>query len=401
MTATSPGFIGARLAQARKARGMTAITLSEVLGVSSAAISQYEHSKQAPRPELTELLAVALNMPPTFFTRDLPPAGAERATKWRSNTTATKFARERAEIRYEWLREVVEYLSSYLNFPSVNIPFVDGLPKDFKELTHADIDRAAEVCRAHWELGTGPAPDLVKLLESNGAIVSRGRLNAEGLDAFSEWLPNDLPYVFLGSDVNVGVRSRFDTAHEIGHLVMHRHVSKKQFGKPEDFKVLERQAHRFAAAFLLPKEQFFKELWAPTLDAFASLKPRWKTSIKGMIVHSHRHGLLSDTQYQRAMINYNRRWKNGESSDGEILPEQPQFLARCVELLVNEGVRTKDQLLADLPFGSYVVEELVGLPRGYLSGNSAEVIPIKQPSIKADFVKAGGTVVSVDFSSRR
>lgn len=401
MTATSPGFIGARLAQARKARGMTASTLSEILGVTSASISQYEHDKQAPRPELTERLASKLNMPPTFFLRELPPEGGERATKWRSNTTATKVARERAEIRYEWLREVVAYLSGYLNFPDVNIPFVDGLPADFKELTHADIDRAAEHCRVHWGLGTGPAPDLVQLLESNGVIVSRGRLNAEGLDAFSEWLPNDLPYVFLGSDVNVGVRSRFDTAHEIGHLVMHRFVSKKQFGKPEDFKILERQAHRFAAAFLLPKEQFFKELWAPTLDAFASLKPRWKTSIKGMIVHCHRHGLLGDTQYQRAMINYNRRWKNGESGDLEILPEQPRFLARCVELVINEGVRTVDQLLADLPFGSDVIEELVGLPRGFLSGNSAEVIPLSQPSIKSDFARGDGNVVSVDFSSRR
>ena len=123
MTATSPGFVGARLAQARKARGLTAVSLAEILGITSASISQYEHDKQAPRPELTERLAVQLNVPPTFFLREVTPSTHERATKWRSNTTATKFARERAEIRYEWLREIVEYLGSFLNFPTLNIPW--------------------------------------------------------------------------------------------------------------------------------------------------------------------------------------------------------------------------------------------------------------------------------------
>jgi Zn-dependent peptidase ImmA (M78 family)/transcriptional regulator with XRE-family HTH domain len=401
MTATTPGFIGVRLAQARRARGLTAATLAELLGVTSTTISQYEHGKQAPRPEMLEKLALQLNIPPPFFLRPALVVEGERATKWRSNTTATKFARERAEIRYEWLREIVGYLSGYLDFPKLNLPTVQ-VPADFRELTHADIDAAAAACRQFWELGTAPAPNLVLLLESNGVIVSRGQLHAEGLDAFSEWLPGDLPYVFLGSDLQVGVRSRFDAAHELGHLVLHRHVSKKQFGKPEDFKILERQAHRFAAAFLLPKEQFFKELWAPTLDAFAALKPRWKTSIKGMIVHSHRHGLLSDTQYQRMMINYNRRWKDGESSDDVVKVEQPKLLSRCIEMLFDEKIRTRDQLLIDLPFAVRDFEELVGLPRGYLSQESAEVIPLPRPTAKKNVPEGtSGNVVALNFSTSR
>ena len=401
MTATTPGFVGVRLAQARRARGMTAVTLAELLGVTSTTISQYEHGKQAPRPEMLERLAQKLNIPPPFFLRSVMVVEGERATKWRSNTTATKFARERAEIRYEWLREIVAYLSAYLDFPLLNLPTVP-VPVDFRELTHADIDAAAAACRSFWELGTGPAPNLALLLESNGVIVSRAQLHAEGLDAFSEWLPGDLPYVFLGSDLGVGVRSRFDAAHELGHLVMHRHVSKKQFGKPEDFKVLERQAHRFAAAFLLPKEQFFRELWAPTLDAFSALKPRWKTSIKGMIVHSHRHGLLSDTQYQRMMINYNRRWKDGEPSDDVVKIEQPKLLSRCFELILSEKIRTRDQLLVDLPFPARDIEELVGLPRGFLTERAADVVPLPRPMAKPRTSDgSSGNVVTLDFSAPR
>lgn len=400
MTATTRGFVGRRLAQARQARGLTAVSLAEILGITNASISQYEHDKQAPRPELLEKLSAALNVPPLFFLSPIPEVSGERATKWRSNTTATKFARERAEIRYEWLREIVAYLGRYLDFPALNLPVAE-VPDDFRELSSTDIDAAAARCRRHWDIGFGPAPDLVLLLESNGVIVSRGRLHAEGLDAFSEWLPSDLPYVFLGSDVNVGVRSRFDAAHELGHLILHRQVSKKQFGKPEDFKILERQAHRFAAAFLLPREQFFRELWAPTLDAFATLKPKWRVSIKGMVVHSHRHGLLNDSQYQRLMIGYNRRWKDGEPSDDVVRVEEPRFLARCVDMLITEKIRRKDEILSDLAFPQADLEELVGVPRGFFNAGTAEVIPLPRPVLREKTEVGTGKVMALDFRSKR
>ena len=331
-------------------------------------------------------------MPPAFFLTPILPIEFERTTKWRSNTTATKFARDRAESRYEWLREIVDYFSGYFDMPALNIPTIK-LPEDFREITHEMIDAAASECRNFWGLGSLPVPNLVLLLENNGVIVSRGKLNADGLDAFSEWLPQDYPYVFLGSDINVCVRSRFDASHELGHLILHRAVTKKQYGKPEDFKLLEKQAHRFAAAFLLPKDQFFKELWAPTLDAFASLKCRWKASIKGMIVHSHRYGLLSDTQYQRTMINYNRRWKNGEPLDDSLPVESPRLLMRCAEMLVSEGIKSKEQIACDLPFSAHDIEELVGLPNGYLANKQAEVISLPTPQIKDRGTMRSDTVI--------
>jgi len=399
MTATTPGFVGRRLAQARQARGLTAVSLAEILGISSASISQYEHDKQAPRPELLEKISSALNVPPAFFVTQPLAVDGERATKWRHNSAATKFARERAEVRYEWLREAVHYFSGHLNLLPVRLPEFAG-PADFRELTSAQIDAAAAEARAFWDI-SGPVPNLVRLLESNGVIVARGRLHAEGLDAFSEWLPNDLPYIFLGSDLNVGVRSRFDAAHELGHLVLHRTVSKRQYGKPEDFKLLERQAHRFAAAFLLPKDQFFRELWAPTLDAFAALKPSWKVSIKGMIVHSHRHGLLNDSQYQRAMIAYNRRWRDGEPSDDVTPVEQPLFLARCVDMLIDQKIRRRDEILRDLALPQADLEELVGVPRGYFNDVKAEVIQLPRPTVRQPLPAASGRVVALDFQAKR
>ncbi len=61
----------------------------------------------------------------------------------------------------------------------------------------------------------------------------------------------------LGADKNDRARSRFDLAHELGHLV--------RGGQIWGAKEVERQAHAFAAAFLMPAEDIRDDLpVAPT-----------------------------------------------------------------------------------------------------------------------------------------
>src|SRR4051794_34291829 len=63
----TPGFVGARLSEAREARGLTATQLGELTGVSSTSISQYEKGKTTPAPRNLNLLANVLNLPEHFF----------------------------------------------------------------------------------------------------------------------------------------------------------------------------------------------------------------------------------------------------------------------------------------------------------------------------------------------
>ena len=48
MTAPTVGFQPERLVQAREARGLTSVALSEIVGVSASAISHYERGEHAP-----------------------------------------------------------------------------------------------------------------------------------------------------------------------------------------------------------------------------------------------------------------------------------------------------------------------------------------------------------------
>ena len=165
----------------------------------------------------------------------------------------------------------------------------------------------------------GPIVDVVELLESHGVIAIRLPLNSADVDAFSLPFP-DHPVVVLGSDKGDRARSRFDAAHELGHLVMHgEHI----WGLPE----VEKQAHIFAAAFLMPSGEIQSELpdrgdW-PVLFP---LKQEWQVSLAALLMRAKTLAVLSESNYLAAVKTASARgWRRLEPSPLGA-PEQPTQL---------------------------------------------------------------------------
>lgn len=88
------------------------------------------------------------------------------------------------------------------------------------------------------------------------------------------------PVVVLCSDKDDLARSRFDAAHELGHLVLN---GDQGWGMKE----VETQAHRFTAAFLMPREDTYSDLpdRADWRTLFA-LKQEWEVSIVALLRRS-------------------------------------------------------------------------------------------------------------------
>ncbi len=373
----TPGFTGARLREAREARGLTAIALSDILGVSRQAVSQYENDLQTPHPEVMRKIELALNLPPDFFTRPVAEETKPRKIFYRSMSTATKGARVRVERRYGWLITIADYLRRFVTFPRVSFPRFD-VPADPNELTWQEIEEFASKTRKFWGMGDGPISNMVWLLENNGAVVTRSTVGADKLDAFSEWyeyqVQYETPYVFLGADKNTGVRSRYDAAHELGHLVLHWDIKAKHVTHRPTFKLIEDQAHRFASAFLLPTRTFANDFSAPTLDTFRALKPKWKASIAMMLYRSQELGLIDEYRAERLWRSRARRgWIREEPLDDQLPIEEPRLLRRAFELLINEGVQSRAEIRAALPYALNDIEELAGLAHGFLKEKPAPV----------------------------
>jgi Zn-dependent peptidase ImmA (M78 family)/DNA-binding XRE family transcriptional regulator len=369
MTTGTVGFVKERLKQAREGRALTLVAIADLIGVTPAAISHYEKGEHAPRHELLEKLAEKLNLPTGFFLKQSPVSRESAKLFFRSMSTATKQARVRATRRFEWFIEIIDYLGDYFDFPIATVPQF-SLPGDFRQIDSMMIDNLAQETRDYWRLGNGPIADVIRTLEANGVMVASGPLGNEHLDAFSEYDDDGRPFVFLNSDKGIKVRSRFDAAHELGHLILHRQVDKKNLNRAMDFKLLEEQAHYFASSFLLPTVQFTSELWAPTLDGFRALKSRWNVSIAAMIYRSRSLKLISEDETKRLWINLSRRgWRQNEPLD-DLPAEKPQMISKCIKTLIEEGIKSKDQIVSDLRFSTKDIEELAGLPRGYISGDS-------------------------------
>jgi Zn-dependent peptidase ImmA (M78 family)/transcriptional regulator with XRE-family HTH domain len=376
------GFVAGRLRQAREARGLSLVALADLIGVSPAAISQYEKGQHTPRPETFDSLKRQLNLPHAYFFKPEAVVPVEQHRLfYRSMSSATKQARTRAGRRLEWFKEIVTYFEQFFDFPEPNVPSL-GMPENFKDITSSCIESAAEQVRAHWRLGIGPIADAIRTMEANGVYVTRGTIDAETLDAFSEY-DDTRPYIFLGSDKNVLVRSRFDCAHELGHLVLHRNVRKKDLNRATDFRLIENQAHHFAGAFLFPAQSFQREIWGLSLDSFRSLKPTWKVSIAAMIARANQLGMLDDEGAKRLWINLGRRgWRRREPLD-DLPCEEPKLLARATDTLIKNGIKTREQILDDLALAPSDVLELFG----------SEPESFRGPDVGPSLKKLGGNVV--------
>lgn len=370
-------FIGERLAQAKNARGMSSATLADMVNVSQSSICLYEKGKQNPKQEIVESLARVLNVPVGFFFKEIA-IKKPRNLFYRSMAASTKSSRMVSEAKYEWTLEAMEYLLSFFDFPELNLPELE-LPSDFKRLTSQKIETLANQLREYWTLGAGPITNMVRTLESNGIIVWQTKFEAETQDAFSEYREPH-PFVVLSSDKENYFRSRFNAAHELGHLILHRHIDKTTLNKKADFKLIEDQAHLFAGAFLAPATSYVNDLSSISIDAFRALKPRWNVTIAMQISRVANLGLISESEEKRLWINLSRRnWRKSEPLDDSTESEKPQLIKQSFKMLIDEEVKTKEQIISELEFAPIDVENIIE-ERGYFKSFRDSITPVLKPT---------------------
>lgn len=392
MRSGTPGFVAVRLVEARDSRNLTQVALAELINRTSPSISRWEGGDQSPEAGALEELARALNVPIAFFMRPQPDHGPAPMF-FRSMASTTLAVRKRSKARLRWAQDIALSLQEWVDLPAVNVPCLDA--SDHKEIADEDIERMANGCRVAWRLGRGPIEDVLLVLENAGVVVVKEEVGTVKMDGLSNWSAVDRrPYVLIARDKETCARSRMDAAHELGHLVLHNRLEEKWLKSSGDFKEIERQAFRFAGAFLMPAESFASEISSPSLNTFKALKERWKVSIGGMMMRCANLGIVSE-EYERQLWKYYsaRGWRKCEPMDDLLKPENPRLLSRSVRLLVDENIRSREALLNDFRLFGSDVEALCGLPRGYMTTPPADIIELPRVKRSGDSSTGGGYVV--------
>lgn len=332
-----------RLRLAREVRGLKQNELARRLGVQPAAVSQYEHGRSRPSAPTLTAIGLALHFPVSFFARVEDRSSPH--SFFRSLRSTTVADRKQAEATTQLLFELAIALERHVHLPVLDLP---TMPVSGKE---SPSDIAAKL-RTHWGVPEGPIRNVVRLLEQRGTIVARTLRGSDDVDAFSRPFVGR-PVVVLAADKKDRARSRFDAAHELGHLVMHLDV-------PGSVKQVEDEAHEFASEFLMPAEEIRSQLpvrldW----DRLVKLKFRWGASIKALLMRTRSLGVMPEGTYIRAMKLYSSKgWSKGEPGDLGP-PETPRLLQKAAEVVYGSGI-TSAQLAEEAKLTVAEVERLLG-----------------------------------------
>lgn len=287
---------------------------------------------------------------------------------YRSRAAATKSERTKAARRLGWLEDIVAYVDERVVLPAADLPGARILPGRYVPASANAIEDVATELRRHWALGDDPAPNMVRLLESKGVVVTRGVLETQTIDAFSSTSPQVAhPCIFLGSDKDSAVRSRFDAAHELGHLMLHGGLGDEELDATRRLKAVEDEAHHFARAFLLPASGFLRDLQAPTLGSMLIAKRKWLVSVGAMIFRCQDLELLKPSEVSRLWFARSRRgWQRQEPLDDVLQVEAVDLLPRALRFLIESGTSSGSRVANDLRLNASDIEGLTGLPSGSL-----------------------------------
>jgi len=316
-----------QIAFARVRRRVTKAQLAKELGVTSRTIQNYETGASPPDPVTLSKIAQLLNFPQQFFfiDEDMPEI-REHAVSFRKLSKMTDTMKACTFATGAIAFKVNQWIEERFNLPTAELP----------DLSDLSPEEAASTLRRMWGLGNAPIPNMVHLLESKGIRVFSLTEETRDVDAFCTWY-EEKPFVFLNT-VKSAERSRFDAAHELGHLV--RDIYTMQHGKAHGPE-MERQADAFASALLMPKESITaNQPPAYTIKYLMKLKHYWGVSLAAIAYRYNSLGLVSEWNYRNLCIDIAKsgyRTKEPEAMERET----SQLLNKVMEILhsQNQGRR--------------------------------------------------------------
>ncbi len=357
-------FNPGRLSLARRRRGLTKKGLAELLGVTPLTILRYERGESTPPPENIAKLAKALAFPESFFFEPDIDEPLSDAASFRSMSGMSARQRDAALAAGSLAFVLTDWVEQRFELPAA----------DLIDLSDERPDVAARSLRQRWGLGERPIKNMVHLLEAKGARVFSLAENTRTIDAFSLW-HNENPYVFLNV-MKSSERSRFDAAHELGHLLLHRHGGPKGRGA-------EDEANKFAMSFLMPESDVLAVIpRVHTLNQIVRAKRRWAVSVMALLYRLAKLEVLSDWQYRRLCIQATRHGYR-ETEPYSVKREQSILWHKVLTALWKERT-TKNDIAAALHISPREIENLLfGIaPLLSIEGNGTGKIKGNAPPLR-------------------
>lgn len=307
---------GDRIRQAREIAGLTQTELAERAGVDQSTVARWERDLLTVSEDQLQRIAWATSFPIGFFRRAPGPEFPFGSLMNRARKSLSSDDRDRLRQVGRLTYELAQVLAERFAPIAVHIP----------DASQDDPRRAAQLTRNAFGLSPDtPLTSIINRLERNGVFVFAVPDEIDEHDAYSLWADSDpRKPVIIVSAGKPGDRLRWNVAHELGHLVMHRNIQGTEADR-------EDQADLFASELLAPSEAMRVELQPPlTLTRFAELKAKWGLSIQALINCAWQLGIISDRQRKYFYVQLSTMgWRKQEPV--AIPLERPRLLRKMSE----------------------------------------------------------------------
>lgn len=333
-------FRASRMHLARKRRGLSKTEFANKIGVDIRVFSAYDSDTYHPKEETVRRMEFVTGFPEEFFYGDDVEMPGLDIVSFRSLSTMSAREREMALSQGAIALLLNRWIEERLELPQVGLPDLSREPNP---------EAAAMTLRQHWGLGERPIRNTIHLLEDRGVRVFSLAINTRTVDAFSLW-KEERPFVFLNTQKS-SEHSRHDAAHELGHLVLHKH------GGPRG-REAETQAHAFASSFLMPRASVLANAPRfPSLNNLISTKKIWTTSVASLCYRLHSVKAITDWQYrtlcvQIARLGYRVREPNSAPR------ESSQLLPKIFAALHDDGI-SRRQISRELFLPPFEFDQLI------------------------------------------
>lgn len=355
-----------RLTQARLASVLNMTDLAEKTDLSRQAISQFEKGTSQPAPDTLRKLASELNVEVSFLVSEITDIEQtlQGVPNHRSMATSTAKIRKQANTYLDWMAMIGSTVSNFVSISKCDLP--DFNIDDFNNITETDIEDYAEKTRRHFGLNDGPISNLTTLLENHGILIGHYKFHKK-VDGISAWY-GDRPFVIINENATA-VRARYDLAHELAHLVLHKGlIDETDLQDRDSFKLIEKQANYFASCFLMPEVTFSSEIYGLDWNSLIEIKKRWLVSIQAIIMRLHSLEILSESQKIRHFQIVNqKKARRFEPLDGELKIEKPTVFVRILELLSKENILKMHEFPEETTLKKDFLERMMCLSSGTLS----------------------------------
>lgn len=333
-----------RLRIAKDLRGLSNTDFADKLGCSISKVKQLlDADKEISRNDQVQVCEI-LNLPMSFFVEsDIKPHETEQI--FYRSIARIKAQHRKANEAYTLLaKNINAYLLKKVKLPQFIKPDLD-ITESQDEHYHY-VDNVALELRSLWNLGLQPINNIISLCELKGIRVFRLPNEVKEIDALSFFdEESGSPFMFV-NNFKSAERSRFDCAHELGHIIMHTHNQKVRAEK--DNKILEIEADQFASEFLMPTEVFFAT--APrylSLDNMIKYKKTWRTSLKAINYKAHKLGLITDWVNRSNLMKINSLGYHIQEPE-ETSRDESLMIPKIIAVLAAQPTFDKNRMLDEI-----------------------------------------------------